>query len=645
MTNKYSFQNDLIAKVIASFKYLPYVILAGCVGAGKTTMANRIMQNYKKVLVLAHGQDVLRTQFAETAQKFSDSVHIIKKGNQFTNKIRKLKKGIVITLPQTIKNIEDLGDFDLIVADEAHQFYLAEMVQNICDRLPKAKRLLLSATPFTLRSLDLPEHSFTLDRALDIGIMSNASMEVMTSCYNYNLADYNQDASLKKEIDTKITKKETEQTMDAVLNALVTSVAETRLDKTIIVASGIHQANYIASYLKKSKIEALVSHSKEDVSSERITLFKKSKSISVLVVVGRAKLGFDMPELVNMVDMSGTLNPALLYQMLGRVTRVHPKGKKKRFIKLTPSNLHKYSYAVMCITAGLCQEDFFKHYDPENYTGMPIPREVYGADGEPDDAEETNLAQYKKSILDLAATCDIFNKLNYNPNNILDKSAYITLAEIRAKMLDIVWWDYDSAKKEATNYNSMFEWQSNSRGSYRWAERNKVHRRIANELGWGVKSFWNYETALTEAAKYTSLKEWHTKSKGSYSWALKNKVQRKIAEELGWKTPQATITWTYGTVYNEAANYTSIKEWQTKSHSSYQWALKNKVQRKIAEELGWKIRTTWTYETAKKEAAEYSSIKEWRTLSHTSYQWALKNKVQRKIAEELGWEVRRVIAS
>jgi superfamily II DNA or RNA helicase len=644
MTNKYSFQNDLIAKVIASFKYLPYVILAGCVGAGKTTMANRIMQNYKKVLVLAHGQDVLRTQFAETAQKFSDSVHIIKKGNQFTNKIRKLKKGIVITLPQTIKNIEDLGDFDLIVADEAHQFYLAEMVQNICDRLPKAKRLLLSATPFTLRSLDLPEHSFTLDRALDIGIMSNASMEVMTSCYNYNLADYTQDASLKKEIDTKITKKETEQTMDAVLKALVTSVAETKLDKTIIVASGIHQANYIASYLKKSKIEALVSHSKEDVSSERITLFKKSKSISVLVVVGRAKLGFDMPELVNMVDMSGTLNPALLYQMLGRVTRVHPKGKKKRFIKLTPSNLHKYSYAVMCITAGLCQEDFFKHYAPENYTGMPIPREVYGAgEGENDGADRTP----KKSILDLAATCDIFNKLKYNPNNILDKSAYITLAEIRAKMLDIVWWDYDSAKKDAAKYSSLKEWRSKSRGSFNWAYNNDVHRKIAKELKFEVIPLvtpWTYETAKKEAAKYSSLNEWK-KSVGSYLWACRNKVQRKIAKELGWKARAIKITWTYETAKKEAAKYSSPSEWLTGSSGSYTWALKNKVQRKIAEELGWEIRTTWTYETAKKEVAKYSSPKEWGTKSGSSYAWAVRNKVHRKIAKELGWEVRRVIAS
>jgi superfamily II DNA or RNA helicase len=537
MTNKYAFQNDLISKVLISLSNAQSVILAGCVGSGKTIMSNRIMQKYKKVLVLAHGQDILRTQFAESTRTFTKNVHIIKRSKQFTE-LRDLKKGVVVSLPQTIKNIKNLGDFDLIVVDEAHHFYLADMCQSILEKQPKAKRLLLTATPFVLRSLNIEEHIFTLDKALDIGIMSNATMEIMTSCYNYNLLDYTQDATLKEAAETKITKKETDQTMGSVLSALVKSVSQkvNKLDKTIIVASSIRQSNYITSFLKKAKIASLVSHSKGDISSENIELFKKDKTLSVLVVVGRARLGFDMPELVNMVDMSGTLNPALLYQMLGRVTRVHPRGKKKRFIKVTPSKLHQYTYATMCITAGLCYEDFFRSYDPDNYYGMPIPREVYGDEFAEDDDSDTQVR--KKSLLDLAKTCDIFNKLKYNPNNILDKSAYITLAEIRAKMLGIVRWDYDSAKKEATKYNSLHKWHTKSSGSYGWAEKNKVQRKIAEELGWEpckLVERWTYEAAKKEATKFSSLGEWDIKSSGSYGWACKNKVQRKIAEELRWK--------------------------------------------------------------------------------------------------------------
>ena len=651
MTNKYAFQNDLITKVLVTLKSVQRVILAGCVAAGKTTMANKIMGKYSKVLVLAHGQDILRSQFAESTREFTDNVHIIKKANQYTNKIRNLKRGVIVTLPQTIKNIKNLGDFDLIIVDEAHQFYLAEMCQSIFKRLPKAKQLLLSATPFTLRSLNIVEHSFTLDRALDIGIMSNVTMEIMTSCYNYNLLDYTQDATLKESVATKITKKETDLTMGSVLSALISSVSKkpTKLDKTIIVASSIRQSDYIASFLKKVKIESLVSHSKGDISSENINLFKKSKNISVLIVVGRARLGFNMPELVNMVDMSGTLNPALLYQMLGRVTRVHPKGKKKRFIKLTPNNLHNYTYAVMCITAGLCYEDFFQSYSPENYTTLPIPREVYGTD---DDDDDDVKPLRKKSILDLAETCDIFNKIKYNPNTILDKSAYITLADIRSKMLDIVRWDYDSVKKEASKYSSLLEWNTKSAGSYAWAQRNKLQRKIAKELGWEVKprektraTMWTSESAKEDAAKYNSLTEWSAKAHSSYAWAQRNKLQRKIAKELGWEVKPRAKTratmWTYESAKEDAAKYNSITEWKTKSAGSYGWAQRNKLQRKIAKELGWRVkeRIDFDYATIKRDAVNYNSLVEWKQKSPRIYKAACANKVQRKIAKELKWKL------
>ena len=74
----YSFQADLIDRVNQSLSEHQTVILGACVGAGKTIMANKIASNYKKVLVLAHGQDILRKQFHdESVRHYGDGARIV----------------------------------------------------------------------------------------------------------------------------------------------------------------------------------------------------------------------------------------------------------------------------------------------------------------------------------------------------------------------------------------------------------------------------------------------------------------------------------------------------------------------------------------------------------------------------------------
>jgi hypothetical protein len=123
-------------------------------------------------------------------------------------------------------------------------------------------------------------------------------------------------------------------------------------------------------------------------------------------------------------------------------------------------------------------------------------------------------------------------------------------------------------------------------------------------------------------------------------WAIQNKVQRKIAKELGWVLLRHV--WTYEAAKKEASKYSSLSEWALYgSPSSYAWARTNKVQRKIAKELGWVMRhENWTYGPAKKEAAKYSSMPEWREKSSNSYEWAYRKKLHRKIAKELKWEIK-----
>jgi superfamily II DNA or RNA helicase len=641
----YSFQKGIIKTVKQNLISNDNVILSACVGAGKTEMANKVMKKYAKVLVLAHNQDILRSQFAKTARNHRDDVYIIKSKKDFTEKLRNLKSGVFITLPQTIKDIKKLGFFDLLVVDEAHQFYLAKMVKGIAARI-KCPSLLLSATPFNLREFKYPEISYTLDKALTAGIMSNVRMEIHASCYDYDLVDYNQDDNLKS--NTKLAKKQTYQTMDRVLKALVSKTLP-KLEKTIIVAMSISHANYISNYLDKEKISNTVSHSKNDIENENIEDFRNSKSISVLIVVGRARLGFNMPELVNLVDISGSLNPSVLFQMLGRVSRIHPKGKEKRFLKLTPERLHEYTYGVMNIVACLSNQNFFENYSWGTVKSIPIPKDIYDYDDtdfEEEDDDEKEDKKYRSKSINLEDVIDVLNKIDYDAKKILDYSAYVTLNEIRNKLLKHASWTYELAKKEAAKYTSMPEWRKNRPNSYAWASIKKVQHKIGKELGWEIKknTSWTYDLAKKEAAKYPSMLEWRDNSLASCAWASKNKVQNKIAKELGWEI-RKIVSWTYDFAKKEAAKYSSMPEWRKKGSASCAWAVINKVQNKIAKELGWEtILILWTYELAKKEAAKYSSKPEWRKNSRKSCAWAGRNKVQNKIAKELGWKMKKDIS-
>lgn len=470
MNDLYKFQAGLLKKVEKEFKQSNTVILAACVASGKTTMANayikRNRREFKKILVLAHGQDVLRTQFGEVAQRFHKDVYICggkkrKEGLVDFSSVKDNETGIFVTLPQTIHRIESLGHFDLVVVDEAHEFYPAPMVQNILRRLsPDIKQLLLSATPFRLRKettegsreFVLPEVKFYLEQALELDVISNVYVETLVSAYDYDLKDINNKHNLKKE--TKFSKKDVESTLDLVLTELFGRLSHrktwqssssflSRLDKTMLVCSGIHHANQVANYCSKHKIPHIISHSEEEIERDKLEQFKTDAKINFLIVVYRCRLGYDMPELVNTVDMSGTLNPTLIYQISGRLTRNHPKSKKKRFFKMTPHRLHHYTHAVTCVALSMGFPGYFDFYMESDLLGIKLPKGLLPPRRkDPKEIKEKvprgpstpRDKSVKRLLLDFAKVCKFLKRINFDAHAPLDRSAYTTLGEVRTQM-------------------------------------------------------------------------------------------------------------------------------------------------------------------------------------------------------------------
>src|SRR6185369_11708445 len=96
-----------------------------------------------RVLILTHGTKILRSQYCEELNKIKD----LNFTYQLVDSYAKMtQEQVIVAIPQTIRD-KYIGKFNLIIVDEAHQFYFAEMVQAIIKDLKSPKQLLLTGTP------------------------------------------------------------------------------------------------------------------------------------------------------------------------------------------------------------------------------------------------------------------------------------------------------------------------------------------------------------------------------------------------------------------------------------------------------------------------------------------------------------------
>ena len=94
-----------------------------------------------------------------------------------------------------------------------------------------------------------------------------------------------------------------------------------------------------------------------------IKRFVSTPDCKILIVVARGVLGFNMPELGSVIDMTGSHNIDRLFQLMSRVIRKHPEVKKKLFLKLTNKETYAKTYFFMSASVSLCLRDNFEKYD------------------------------------------------------------------------------------------------------------------------------------------------------------------------------------------------------------------------------------------------------------------------------------------
>lgn len=368
----------------------PELVLAAALGSGKTLMSIVLIDAYleqnpgAKVLVLTHAQVLLRSQYFQECNKMNPnfSYQELEYGIDFADMYREID--VMIAIPQSlhflksdkINNIK----FDLVVVDEAHQQHLTKTAQAIMDKIKPSMKLLMTATPspYVLRNykiipfalFDLPEH-----------LISQINLTVVGSKYDYDLQDFNNDFELTDAAQKKYL---TEDSTNITLNSLVDNVLKLiGSEKSIFACRSQRQGMYVTSFFKSLGINVTISVSDTDKTSAELERFKNDPDIQVLVVVGRAILGFDYSRLVNFIDMTGTQNIDKINQMYGRVARVHPDGIVKKFIKIVPDrdNMIEWYSRIMDASMFLASGQWLLKYNGKNFYQLDMPQRIDGETG------------------------------------------------------------------------------------------------------------------------------------------------------------------------------------------------------------------------------------------------------------------------
>jgi superfamily II DNA or RNA helicase len=429
-------------------------VLGLCPNSGKTEIAIMVISDYlkenpnNKVLILTHSTNVLLDNFVDRLDGLDVDFTYCTDFN--------VNKQVHICLPHSERKIN--GQYDFLIVDEAHENYLAERVQRIVKDIKPTKQLLLTGTPskfikrggyniLTLAANEISDKWF-----------SKLNVELVASNYKWK-DNYNNDNEVKSNF--KFDREDTKKTLNNVVLKLIERIkngytAEQfnnpnlitkfkswaftygSVGKTLILSKTIEQANLIYSILRENDVNVGLSHSDSDIDSDEVSKFKNG-GYNVLVVVNRARLGYSDESLMNIIDMSGTHNPDLIYQIFARSLRGTP-DTQKYYLKVTPQEAGQMDLTHMCVCAALMLTDnkFLSTYDGGNFNGIVIPiiKKIKDT-SEPINSTPTTRDNQKKYTIFPEFTNDIidtFKNIIHNLDNPASIYKTTTIGEVKYRL-------------------------------------------------------------------------------------------------------------------------------------------------------------------------------------------------------------------
>lgn len=317
------YQVECVSKIEESFLEFNRVLVTLFTGAGKTIIfseiANKYIKNGKKVLVLAHREELL-DQAADKMMKFHGvDFTLIKAGKEYDE-----SKMFQIGSVQSLCKEDRLNKFDkdyygLIIVDEAHHC-MADTYQVIFKYFNSAKVLGVTATPNRsdgkklAKFFETTAYEYKMEDGIRDGWLSSVIMR--TGNVNIDLSKVRTVAGdfIINELDDAITREFNK------ISKYIKAKLEHR-KRILIFTPRIASAEVLAEVLKRDGLNAeFVS----GASKNRKEITEKFKSGDIRIICNSMLYteGFDCPEVDCIINLRPTQSKGLFTQMLGRGTRI-----------------------------------------------------------------------------------------------------------------------------------------------------------------------------------------------------------------------------------------------------------------------------------------------------------------------------------
>lgn len=365
------------------------VLLAVGTGGGKTYMTIMKLDIYysnpenkgKKTVVFPHATNVIRSNFEKSILKYGDVnfKHCVIEDSSQIEEVFNSDCEVIVVLPQTLMNhLDKVSKVDWLVVDEAHEWYGQESYTKILNALDPEYQLLLTGTPskFNRRDDEFYYHHISVNKLREVGKLGNARVHIVSSNYKIDNKDIGTNTGNIRHGVVKAS--QTESSLYKVCKSMLKTlnkgdivegdnIADTlfnTLNKTIIFCRTQAQAKRFYNVLnEKLNGKVLKSLSEDGGNSSEFETFAEDDSIKVLILVRKGRLGFDMPNLYNIVDFTLTTNVDNIMQMLGRILRTDENKSLKYYYKVSPENSVPYYQAIMMVVLRLTMQDAFVVYN------------------------------------------------------------------------------------------------------------------------------------------------------------------------------------------------------------------------------------------------------------------------------------------
>lgn len=512
------YQKDLLTNTLYQSSKKPIVFAAGT-SAGKTftmimwlELFYKNVNGYKPTLIIPASKTVLRDNTEEALKEFKPtfSYSIITNRNDLETAIKN-KVQVIVALPQTLnKSIDILPKFERFVLDEAHQWYFKSVIKKVITKTKPNVQLLLTGSPYRFNA-QADKFIFKYVPVMelyDLGHVHNAKIEVVSSAYDFKQTDWlSSFGNLKSQKTNSVAK--AKSSLDIVCDEMINKLRSTtkskytrnwnavnkfsslfnELDKTIIYTHSKKQADTFHKILNSKKGlegKVLISHSENDGKSELFKQFQTDDSIKILVAVDRGRLGFNMPNLYNIVDFTMTQSLEMLQQMYGRLLRKSPTGKQKCYYKVATKNTAEYYVDLMTAMLCLATNDdptyYYSMYNGKNMGGIRIPKVLLNNKKSTKGSSNSSKSKSSKPYISLSEL-GIPNDLNIFRQSILhssdgsfDSIAWTTLDNVRREFFEVKnknqFFDkmpYEEAKKfvKTLKLKSVDEWRAYCNGEFK----------------------------------------------------------------------------------------------------------------------------------------------------------------------------------